>query len=69
MTCDEFREAFFDGSPEARAHEAACPACAERAAAIARQERLLREARVPAAPDLWPAIAARLAFRRRLRRV
>jgi predicted anti-sigma-YlaC factor YlaD len=68
MTCEEFRAGFFDRTGEGEVHRAACPACAELAAAIARQERLLREARAPAAPDLWPAIAARLAFRRRLRR-
>lgn len=69
MNCETFRGAALDwleGSlgdePAFRAHRAACPACASLLAGFEENERLLRDARVPAAPaDLWPRIAASLA--------
>lgn len=65
MTCAEFREAVFDyleGGLRDRAvfqeHFAACAACASLLRGIEENERILAQARVPAAPaDLWPEIA------------
>jgi anti-sigma factor RsiW len=69
VNCETFRDAALDwlegslGDPAAfRTHRAACPACAALLAGFEENERLLRDARVPAAPaDLWPRIAASLA--------
>ena len=69
MNCERFRDLVFDflgGSLDERgafdAHRAACAGCADVLRGIRENERLLRAARVPAAPpELWSRIAAAVA--------
>jgi hypothetical protein len=69
MTCETFRDRVFDfleGGLADRdafdAHRAACPRCADVLRGIRENEKILRAARVPAAPaDLWARIATAVA--------
>lgn len=69
MNCEAFRDRvfdFLDGSLADRgafdAHRAACGRCADILRGIGETERVLRAARVPAAPpELWGRIAAAVA--------
>ena len=69
MSCERFRDLvfdFLDGSLADRAgfdaHRAACAGCADVLRGIRENERILRAARVPAAPpELWSRIAAAVA--------
>jgi hypothetical protein len=69
MNCETFRDSALDwlegslgDAAGFRAHRAACPACAALLAGFEDTERVLRGARVPAAPpELWSRVAAAIA--------